>query len=360
MRLYTVGPVDMYESTLRIGGEPLPYFRTAEFSEVMLSIERDLLALTDAPSGSRAAILTASGTGAMEATVAALFRPGERTLVIDGGSFGHRFAQLCDAHSVAHDDVRLAYPERLTAESLAPFDEPGKYAALLVNIHETSTGQLYDIDMISAFCRRNGCLLVVDAISSFLADPLSVSRSGIDALICSSQKALSLPPGLSFVVLGERVIRERVSVNPSPCQYLSLRDALVDMERGQTPFTPAVGIILQLRDRLTMIGSRGGLGPEIALHAERSRHFRALCGRSGIAVPSFPKSNALTTIEIPDAYGVYLWLKDARSLTVTPAGGALKDRVLRVGHLGNKTLSEYDVLTEALLEAIHARGGAVK
>ena len=95
VKLFTVGPVDMYQDTLRIGGEPIPYFRTNEFSEIMLDIQYKFLKLLNAPENSRLITLTASGTGAMEAVVMNVLSREDKVLIIDGGSFGRRFRQMC-------------------------------------------------------------------------------------------------------------------------------------------------------------------------------------------------------------------------------------------------------------------------
>lgn len=350
MRLYTVGPVDMYDATLKIGGTPLPYFRTDEFSQIMLEIQNDILELSNAPLDNRVVLLTSSGTGAMDAAVANILSPKDKVLIVNGGTFGHRFVELCTIYSIPFDELFLKFDEELSAEKLRNY-QPENYSALLVNLHETSTGQLYNIDLLSSFCKENNMILMVDAISSFLADDISIKKSNIDVLIGSSQKALALPPGLSFLVLSQRVIEERINKKSACLYYLNLKNALANMVRGQTPFTPAVGIILQLHERLESIKKKGVV-VEVALHAARANHFRKLCHQVGLIVPDFQKSNALTPLYFPkeNAYDLFLELKNKYKLVVTPNGGALKNKVLRVGHLGNKTLNEYDELVVHLLE----------
>lgn len=161
----------------------------------------------------------------MEATVFNLFNKDDRLLIIDGGSFGHRFAQICELHGIPHDVLTLSFGESLTSERLEEYSGTA-YTGLLVNIHETSTGQLYDINMLSDFCRRKDMLLVADAISSFLADDVNAEKYSIDALITSSQKGLALGPGMSFVLLSERAIRDRIGRISPPSLYLDFSDHL--------------------------------------------------------------------------------------------------------------------------------------
>ena len=350
MKLFTVGPVEMTEEILRRGGEQLPYFRTEDFSQVMRGIRERFLALLDAPEGSEFVALTAAGTGAMEAAVVNVLDERDRCLIIDGGSFGHRFAEICALHGIPHTCISLPFGEALTKEHLSPF-EGGDITALLVNIDETSTAQLYDYRMLGDFCQRNGCLYIADAVSTFLADEFSLAEGGVDASITSSQKALALPPGLSFVSLSPRVQKERIGRVPKRSYYFDFEDHLKNMERGQTPFTPAVGILLQLQLRLEEIKSAA---EEIRRHRERAEHFRALCPAAGLTLPDYPMSNAVTALLFPEgnAQEVFETMKTRFGKMLTPSGGLLRDRLLRVGHIGALEIGDLTELAEELRQVI--------
>ena len=252
---FAVGPVQMDEEIRAIGAEEVPYFRTPEFSAIMKENERLMKQFTGAPEDARAVFLTGSGTAAMEAAVMNLFTERDRVLVVNGGSFGARFAKICEIHEIPHEEIQLESGRALRAEDLAPYEGKG-FTGFLVNVHETSTGVLYDMELISDFCRRNQLILAVDAVSSFLADPFWMGKWGVDLVLTGSQKALALPPGLSILVLGARAIA-RVQETAVRSMYFDLRDYLKNGERGQTPFTPAVGVLLQLHKRLTMIEEKG-------------------------------------------------------------------------------------------------------
>ena len=191
---FTVGPVQSCDKERSIGSQQVPYFRPPEFSAIMKENERLMCEFALAPEGSRAVFLTGSGTASMESVVMNVLNESDRAIVIDGGSFGRRFCKLCDIHGVPFDPLVLEPGKALTAKHLEPFNSAG-FTAMIVNIHETSTGVRYDLDMISDFCNRNGLLLIVDAISSFLADKIDMSSKDVDVLITGSQKALACPPG---------------------------------------------------------------------------------------------------------------------------------------------------------------------
>ena len=352
MKLFTLGPVEMFPYTLECSAEQVPYFRTAEFSEVVLECEALLKQFAHARDEDKVVFLTSSGTGAMEATVMNCLTTQDHVLVIDGGSFGHRFVQLCELHQIPHEVIHLEHGEALSAEHLEAYRDTD-LTALLVNIDETSTCQLYPIDMLSAFCKSKGMLLIVDAISSFLIDPLDFTASGVDALILSSQKAFALAPGLSMVLLSERMYEERVSKIKSPSMYFDFMDHLVNGKRGQTPFTPAVGVILQLNQRLRAIRE---IGLETLLDhaAELARDFRARVTELPVELADYPLSNACTPIIFKDgnAVEVFETLKNEYGLFVTPTGGPLHDTVLRVGHMGNLTIEDNTLLIDTLRKVL--------
>lgn len=351
MKLFTVGPVEMYSDSLEVGGNQLPYFRTNEFSEIMLEIEKNFLTLMQAPEKSNLVILTTSGTGAMEVAVMNAMTKEDKALVISGGGFGKRFAEICEIHSIPYDELKLEFGETLTRDRLEEYSNQG-YTALMVNIHETSTGQLYDAKMLGDFCKKNNMLYIVDAISSFLADEFNMEEIGADLVITASQKALALAPGLAFIVVNERM-KKIISENHVASLYFDMKRYFLDMERGQTPFTPAVGIVLQLQKRLEILTEKG-IEKSISEHAERADYFRRLCEENNIKVLDVPLSNALTPIYFPEnnAKTVFETLKNTREIMLTPNGGELSGKILRVGHLGNLKLEDYDNVISNLKEVL--------
>jgi len=350
---FTVGPVQMEEEIRRIGAEEIPYFRTPEFSSLMKENERLMKQFMEAEENARAVFLTGSGTAAMEAAVINLFTKEDRLLVVNGGSFGARFVKICRIHQIPCTEIVLEPGKALKEEHLAPFQGKG-YTGFLVNVHETSTGVLYDMDLISRFCRENDLWLVVDAISSFLADEFRMKAWGVDLVLTGSQKALALPPGMAVLVLNERAVR-RARQSEAESLYLNLRDYLKDGERGQTPFTPAVGVLIQMNRRLKGIEAKG-------ISAEREKiRAQAEDFRSKIKdLPFTIVSEALSAAETPlhptgtdkegnlvSAHRIFEILKDEYGIFICPNGGALADTVFRVGHIGNLTPSDNDSLIQA-------------
>ena len=343
------------EAVCAIGAEQVPYFRTAEFSATMKENEALMTQFTKAPEGSRVVFITGSGTASMEATVMNVFTPADKVLVVNGGSFGHRFVQLCEIHDIPHTEIALEMGHKLTAEHLAPYEGQG-YTGFLVNLDETSTGVLYDINLISQFCQRNNICLVVDSISSFLADPFNMQALGVDVMITGSQKALACPPGISIIVLAPQAV-ERVCSREVKSMYFNLKDALKNGERGQTPFTPAVGILRQINARLKEIEAAGGVETENQRMAALAADFREKIKDLPFTIVSQSLSNAVTPLHPHNvsAYDIFLKLKDEYNIWVCPNGGDMADKVFRVGHLGALTPADNTTLVAALTD-LHKKG----
>lgn len=349
-KTYGVGPVEMSKDILKCGGEQLPYFRTQEFSNVTNYCIDKLKEFAKAPAESELIILTASGTGAMEGTVINTLNNNDKVLIINSGSFGQRFCDICEVHQINYDMLRVDGLHPVTYEVLKGYKNKG-YTAFCVNMDETSIGLLHDMTGIGKFCKEEGIFLIVDAIGSFLADELDMKAYGINALIFSSQKALALPPGLSFVILDKQA-QERISNIEVKSFYFDFKKYICDSKRGQTPFTPAVGIILQLQKQLQHI-ERIGVENYIKRTEKIAKDFRDKIVKTNYKVYGEYLSNAVTPLIPPkgvNPYNVFKVLMDKYNIYVCPNGGALAEYIFRVGHLGELTEEDNDTLIQYLVE----------
>ena len=348
---FAVGPVASEDYLLAIGGEPVPYFRTPEFSETVLESEKLMTSLAEAPAGARSLFLTGSGTAAMEAVVMNVFTAKDKVLVVNGGSFGNRFCQLCEIHGIPYEEIAVDFGGNVTSERLSRYAGQG-YTGFLINVCETSTGVLYDMEAVSRFCREEGIFLVADAISSFLSDPFHMTSWGVDVMITGSQKALACQPGIGLVVLSPRAI-ERVMANRPQTMYFDLKSALKDADRGQTPFTPAVGVIRQIHAKLKAV-NEFGLPAWIAKTRAQAQDFRRRIEGLPLEITSSSLSNTVTplhpTVMTPGE--IVTALKDRHGIWVCPNGGALGERIFRVGHIGCLTAGDNERLVDALRDVL--------
>ncbi len=344
---FTVGPVMSSCDVLKIGGEQTPYFRNDEFSQIMLENEKLMKEFVYASEDSRVVFITGSGTAAMEATVMNVFDENDKVLIVNGGGFGQRFVDLCKLHNIPHDEIKLDFGQDITQEILDEYRNQG-FTGFLVNICETSSCVYYNLDLISEFCNKNNIFLVVDAISSFLANPLNMVEDNIDVFITGSQKALACPPGISIIVLGDKALK-RVENNECKCMYFDLKDMLNNGIRGQTPFTPAVTILLQINARLKEIKNKGGVEEEIKRISDLANDFRLRIKDLPLETHCKHLGNSVTDVHCinSQAETIVDALKKEYGIWVNPNGGEIGKKMFRVGHIGDLTIEDNDKLIEA-------------
>lgn len=347
---FSVGPVQSDDAILQLGCEQVPYFRTEEFSDMLLETEALMKKFVHAEEKARTLFLTASGTAAMEAAVMNCLSAKDCVLIVNGGSFGQRFVELCEIYHIPYDEIKVPYGMPLTKEMLYRYNEQ-RYTAFLINIHETSTGVLYDSKLVGEYCKKNHLFLIVDAISSFLADEFDMQEMGADIVITSSQKALACPPGVSMLTLSSRAV-ERIGRAEQVGMYFDLKRSLENGARGQTPFTPAVGILRQIHKRLKMIDADGGVGPQVKRVNQLAEDFRQKIKDLPLEIFSCSMSNALTALHPPavPAYRIFLMLKKEYGIWICPNGGDLADKIFRVGHIGALTTEDNTQLVNALYD----------
>ena len=349
---FTVGPVQSSDAIRAIGAEQVPYFRTAEFSETMFENERLIKKFANATDESKVVFMTSSGSGGMETAIMNCLTKNDKALVINGGSFGQRFVELLTLHEIPFTEIKLEHGKALKPEHLLEFEGKG-YTAFLMQKHETSTGVHYDINLVSEFCKRNKCFLIVDTISTFLCDPFDMEASGVGVMITGSQKALACAPGIAVMILAPSAI-DRINNIKCCCQYFDLKLALQNMERGQTPWTPAVGILRQINARLKEIEANGGAMVEIERCAGLAKYFRDKLKEYDLPfeIVSESLSNAVTPLHptTQSAYEIFLKIKNEYNMWICPNGGSMKDTIFRVGHIGYLQKEDYDKLLNAFID----------
>jgi aspartate aminotransferase-like enzyme len=208
--------------------------------------------------------------------------------------------------------------------------------ALLCQHHETSTGQLYDLKKIATICKKYRVKLVVDAVSSFLTDPLDMDELGIDICVTSSQKGLNIPPGLAFVVLSADAVTETFARKGF---YFDFSENLRNLERGQTPYSPATTLFLQLHARLK---EDVALGCDNIIHSVRERaiFFRELCYKNHWHVPAEISSNCITGFFVCRNGDILFTELLKQDIHIMPSGTPNYFRVSHSGVQSKKDLSE--------------------
>ena len=340
-----VFPGDIDNSIMSIGSQPFMYMRTDAFSDINFESERILLDLIHC-TGGRTIIYTGSGTGAMSAVVENYCTTKKKAFVIDGGSFGHRWLQLCEYYGVPVVDYTVPFAKDIDYVDLERTVAAEQPDVFLCQHHETSTGQLFNLKEISRICHKYNVSLVVDVISSFLAEELSMDGLDIDICVTSTQKGLNIPPGLSVLFFSKNLDGYKFNHKG---YYWDFDDNFSNLKRGQTPFSPATILYLQLNARLRQIQAEGGEQKNIDDVKHRALFFRDLCKRYGWDVPAENPSMAVTGFQTHDTAErrVFKGLIEKYDTYIMP--GSVPG-FYRVSHMGLQTDEELILLAQRIHE----------
>lgn len=352
MKLFTPGPVNISEDVLRIGGEQQPYFRTEEFSKINIENEKIILELINAEKA-KFIPLTASGTGAMDAVVANLVTNDDKVLIINGGSFGERWVEICEFYGFNYIDYTVEFGKNINLKEFEKTVTDENITVILAQGTETSSGQAHPIKKIGEIIKNRDILFVVDAITAFLADEYKMDDWNIDVTVMSSQKGFALPLGMAYIVMNEKAI-EKCKKIKSKSFYFDLKVYLSNLERGQTPFSPAITLIKQFNFQVKKIKEIG-----INNHLDKIKYlandFRNRIKDLPVELIAENPSNCITTLRIREtssgnAFELFTILKNNYEIYINPTGGKQSSSDFRVSHLGELTENDNKYLVELLTE----------
>ena len=301
--------------------------RVTERAKLVFQTENDVL------------ILTASGTGGMEAAVVNHLSPGEKALNVTVGVFGDRFTEIAEIYGIEVQELRFEYGTAADANQVdAALAADPAIRAVMVTHNETSTGVTnVQLGEIAAAVRRHDRLLIVDAISSLSSISVPVDEYDLDVVISGSQKGWMVPPGLGLISVSERAweAQERCT---TPRFYFDLKRAKESLATGQTPWTPAVSIFFQLDRALEMMLAEG-LDNIYARHHALARLVRDGVRSLGLELFATEgvESSTVTSIRVPEGIDVKELLSVARTEFDTVFAGGQRDlngKIFRFGHLG--------------------------
>ena len=326
------GPVRIHPRVLRAMSMPSVNHRGEYFHGVVAEI-RELLPVLFGTRGHQV-ILSGSGSAGLEAMYSSLVRKGERTLVLSNGNFGERADQIVRRYCDQVTTLTAPWGRHIPIEAAAAELEKGDVRAVCVVHNETSVGLANDLAQLAPHVKKSGALFLVDGISAVAGIPLPIEAWGIDAVVAGSQKGLAAPAGLALVHLSDRAVKE---LGPGTF-YLNLPEHLKNLEKNDTPWTPAVPLFLALREALLLLKEET-LEGRLRRTRELAEATRAACGALGLELfpdPAHP-SDTVTAIRNPpgmeDAQ-VRKVLKETYNVEVQGGQGALKGKIFRIGHMG--------------------------
>src|SRR6266850_2993569 len=354
-RLFTPGPVEIPARVLRALSQVPPHHRTEEFRATLTRVTDQLRELH--VTAGEVFLLAASGTGAMEAAVVNLMSPGEKALAITGGKFGERWKSLLASYGVAHETLEVAWGHAASPADLERrLDGDPKLTTVFATHSETSTGALHDVQALARVTRERGRRIVLDAVTSLGVHPLPQDAWGIDAIVCSSQKGLMVPPGIATLSLAPWA--SGAIERGLPRFYFDLRKARKSMPLGETAFTPPVSLVLALEESLAMIREEG-LAEVHRRHQRLAHAMRAGAAALGFTLFPASPSHAVTALLPPEgleAPALVKRLREHHGMVVAGGQDQLKGKILRIGHMGHYDLADVHALMGALEACVNALG----
>lgn len=343
--LLTPGPTQIPPEICAALGRPIIHHRTPQFQENLKEAVEGLKHVFQTKND--VYLLTCSGTGAMEAAVCNLLSPGDKAITVEGGKFGERWSELCRSYGVEPTVIQVAWGKAVEPAQIKKILDARKDIKVVFITHsETSTGVTTDVEAVARVVRDTGAVLVVDAVSGLGVADLQMDNWGVDVAVSASHKGFMLPPGLAFISLSPKAFK-LVETCTSPRYYFDLRKSKDAMSDVDTPFTPAIGIVIALNESLRRI-KQEGLQNLFAYYARLARGTREAAKALGLSI--FPDesclSNVLTAIKLPpevDGNKVVKIMRDTYGISVAGGQDALKGKIIRIAHMG--CVDEYDILT---------------
>jgi len=347
LMLMIPGPTPVPEQALlALAKAPIGH-RSGDFSKIMADVTEKLKWIHQTQND--VLILTASGTGAMEASMINFLSKGDRVLVGENGKFGERWGEVCDAYGIKADRVKAEWGKPLDPEvfrAKLEADTNKEIKAVIITHSETSTGVLNDLETINRYVKAHGALIIVDAVTSLGAMNVPMDAWGLDVVASGSQKGFMIPPGLGFVAVSPKAW-EAYKTADLPRYYLDLGKARKDAAKNSTPFTTSVNMVVALQASLTMM-QKEGLEQIFARHLRHRDAIRAAAKAMGL--PLFADdscaSGSITSIEPPESVGAEkIRATIKKHFDIVMAGGQdhLNGKIFRIGHLG--FVCDRDILT---------------
>jgi aspartate aminotransferase-like enzyme len=316
--------------------EPIMHHREPEFSQIIAEIRENLKYLFQTKQ--EVLFFASSGTGAMDGAVSNLLSKGDTALVVRGGKFGERWGEICEAYGVRVRSIDVPWGDAVDPGRVADvLNGDESIRAVYVTASETSTGVKHPIKELVEITRdHEETVLVVDAITGIGVFDLPMDAWGIDVMVTGSQKALMLPPGLSFASLSDKAWRA-VERSDLPKYYFNFKNELGKLKNNDTSFTPAITLVIGLRESLRMIRQEG-LEALFARHETLAAATRAAVRALGLGLYAEKSpSNAVTAVSVPERVGAKkLKSQFYERFGITVAGGQdrAKGKIIRIAHLG--------------------------
>jgi aspartate aminotransferase-like enzyme len=358
--LFTPGPTEIPSEVLASQSRPIIHHRTDEYRQIFVAQTRLLQEFL----GTTQPVLTlsASGTGAMEAALVNVLSPGDAILCVEGGKFGERWGKIAEAYGLAVHRVKVAYGRVATPEELesAIAAHPEAKAVFLTH-SETSTGALFPVHAMARVARAKGLLTIADCVTSYGVYDLRFDASDLDGVVWGSQKGMMIPPGLGYVCYGPRAwaAAEKARL---PKFYFNLTKARASLEKGDTPFTPAISLVIAAHTAATLLTEEGRENV-FARHQRNADAVRTAVAALGLPLFAEVPTNAVTAVGVPagiDGGAVVKTMEKRYGVKIAGGQDSMKGKIFRLGHIGHYDTGDILRLVGAFESALSDHGHRVE
>ena len=359
-RIFTPGPVEPYREALEALQRPMISHRSREFMELITSVSEKLSRLIKLDGVS--VILSGSGTLATEAMIYSFVTPGDSVLVISYGEFGERLAESSWRRGARVSVIKRSPGEPLDLGLVEDLILRERVRWIATPHVETSKGhRLQEIRDLFRLAESLGARVLVDAVSSLGGEELLYS-GGLGAVASCSHKALGSLPGVSFAMIPSDMVTHvaRISRDHPPPRYLDLSMYVENITKGSTPFTPAISLIYALDGALDRI-LRIGVEKSIEIHRERASILYRWLDTDAIKPligPQSHRSNTVTVFRIDSdsvSASLLVTMLEKKGYIVAPGMGGDRERLVRIGTMGNISAKDLRELSEEILGIIGSR-----
>ncbi len=358
--LLTPGPIPVPQEIRTVLGEPIFHHRTPQYRKIFQAVSERIkkVFMTQNP----VYTITGSGTSAMEAAIVNFHSTGDEILVVDGGKFGERWTDIGKAYGLKPIVIKNKYGEAVKpAEIEEQLKKNPNIKSVCVELCETSTAVLQPIKAIGEIVSKTNALLIVDAISGLGADRMETDNWHVDLGVSGSQKAMMLPPGLAFLSVSPKAKKRSETAN-IPRFYLSLQLFEKALKDWDTPFSPAIGLVLGLEKALDQI-EKEGIENVFKRAAELGDFTRAKLKSIGLEIFSKSASSTCTAAVVPagvDGEKLVQIMRDEKGVTMAGGQGEIKGKVVRIAHMGSITKENLIEGIQVLEETLNEMGAKLQ
>lgn len=360
--LLAPGPTPVPPKVLAAMSEPIIHHRSPAFIKVFSEVRAGLKYLFQTKN--EVLVFTSSGTGAMEGAVTNTLCKGDKALVVRGGKFGERWAEICESYGVEVRCIDVPWGDSVEPEAIErELKRDAEIRAVFIQASETSTGVMHPIKEVAEIVKkRDNTLMIVDAITGIGVFDIPVDDWGLDVVVAGSQKALMLPPGLAFAAVSDKAW-SFVERSDLPKYYFDFKKELNKIKDNQSAYTPAVSLIMGLNETLKMIKEEG-LKNVFKRHTRLAEATRAAVKALGLELfARGTPSNAVTAIKTPDQINgqeVVRVLREKHNMTIAGGQSQVKGKIFRIAHFGYVDAYEIIMVISALEMTLDELGYSVQ